>query len=245
MGRRTGRRACAVATLSAALLTAGCTAAEPGPSPSPAVEPVVLGVMGSPTEQQILGELYRLAVARAGKMVALKVVAGLPSDPLSWIQENDVDVVPACTAEIFAAADPDGAEDLAEELAAEGDQRASRADAQDEVHASMVGVLPGGYSVTDRSTAVTCPHVNGSTLTDDGNLELPSGNTLPNNLTPILREKQFDRATRRALQDVTRAITDQELENLVAEVDGGADLVSTVSTWYESEMSRVAGGQHG
>lgn len=229
----------------ASTLTA-CASAEPGPSPEPGGdEPIVLGVVGSPTEQQVLGELYRLALVRAGKSVALTVVTELPEDPIAWIQENDIDVLPACSAEVFAAADPQGALDLAEELAGDSQTGESVADIQDEVHRRMVGVLPGGYSVTDRSTATVCPHISGTTITEDGSLELQDGATLPNNLTPILAEDRFDRDTRRTVQDVTRAITNQELEELAEAIDGGAKLLDTVSRWYEAEMSRVAGGQHG
>mgnify|MGYP000927565414 CR=1 FL=1 len=204
--------------LAGAVTLSACSTAEPGRTPdADHTRPVTVTVTGNSAEQIILGEIFFQTLQKAGREVALD------SDPssegphrLKNLRSGSSDLVIGCTGLFLFELDPQRAEELSAEIEA-GDVE----DPADTTYREFIGALPGGITAPDPSSAQGC----------QGSVEMADMPELPQGIVPAYNRNLFDRDERKAITDVTRFLTTEEIAALIEKARATSSASQAVQEW--------------
>lgn len=205
--------------LAGAVTLAGCSAAEPGRAPDPDHgRPVVISVSGDSPEQLILGEIYLQTLKKQNREVSIT----LESSPdintrLERLRQGAADLVIGCTGLYLDNLDPVRASELAAEIEA-GEVE----DPADSTYREYMGALSGDLTSPDPSSAQGC-------VFEARQEQLPED--LPQSIVPTYNRDLFNRDERKALTDVTRFLTTDEIAMLIEEAEGSSSAAAAVEAW--------------
>ncbi|MDO5512261.1 hypothetical protein [Corynebacterium sp.] len=212
-------RRCALAlTLVGAVTLAGCSDAEPSRIPDgDHTRPVVISVSPNSPEQVILGEIYLQTLQKQNREVILDVGAfSGQRTRLDRLQERSTDFVIGCTGMYLSNLDTPRAEELFEEI-----ERGEIEDPADATYREYMGALNGRFTSPDPSSAQGCAEI----VAREGMPELPQ------NIVPTFSRDLFNRQELKAITDVTRFLTTEEIAMLIEESQSTSSAATAVEAW--------------
>ncbi|GAB3696980.1 hypothetical protein [Corynebacterium nasicanis] len=204
--------------LAGVVTLAGCADAEPARRANPDhTRPVVISVSANSAEQLILGEIYLQTLQKQHREVSLDIEADSEQRTrLERLQEGQADLVIGCTGMYLTDLDPGRAAELAADIEADEVE-----DPADETYREYLGALSGGFTSPDPSSAQGCAEIVARENMPD----------LPQSIVPTYSRDLFDRDELKALTDVTRFLTTDEIATLVKEAREKSSASSVVEAW--------------
>ncbi|KQB86318.1 hypothetical protein [Corynebacterium lowii] len=218
--------ACLAALMSAALALNACSSAEPENPDAQEQQPVGMRIVAASnsTEQQVLANLYRLAMAEEN-VASTVVVKDLPGDNrLEWLMDPETDMIVGCTGELLSHSSPRQAAELSEELSGD-DSNPNSQEGFQRTYETLMGTLSYEYGVPDPSPAQGCA------------AEVSEGDVLPQNILPIFRKLSVNREALKEMNRLTRLITTHDVETLIEEAESSGDIQETAQEWYRDNAS--------
>lgn len=221
MSRPIRRTASLILALAGAVSLAGCADAEPGRTPDrDHTRPVVISVSANSPEQLILGEIYLQTLQAQEREVILDLESETEERTrLERLREGDADLVIGCTGMYLSNLDPLRAVDLSAEIEA-GDVE----DPADTTYREYLGALSGGFTSPDPSSAQGCADIVAREQMPD----------LPQSIVPTYNRELFDREEQKAITDVTRFLTTDEIATLIEDAREKSSASSVVEAWLPS-----------
>ncbi|MDK8878843.1 hypothetical protein [Corynebacterium sp. MSK008] len=198
-------RALAALSLSAVTLS-GCV---PNGLQGTTKDPIAIGVDADDPEQRVLGEIYSRVLQQLGRPTSVTAADFSAGDTLRVLKETPVDFVVTCTGRLVEETDAAAAERLKQEAKDEP------AGFSDVVYDQAIAGLPSTLRTVDPSPAQSCGR---------------SGE-LPQNIIPLFDKSGFDRGEINRLNFITRVISTKSLEEMVEDIEGGADVQDTLAAW--------------
>lgn len=208
--------AAAVALCTAAAHVSAC-AREPEPG-------YVIGVYPG-AEQEVLGEIYRGTMASTGldvEVTQLDPSGGLGM--LDALRTGEADMVITCTGTILRQANPQLAQQLADDFAG-ADTGANDNSASESVYEEAVGTFPPGVKTLDPSPAQGCA----------------SEGDLPENVVPVFAKAALSRGQEQRINTTNRALATSDLEEMARAVDDGEPVDRVAAEWAGENLRGIAG----
>lgn len=211
-----------VATVAAASLLTLTACSEPKPEVRIAADP-------SNPEQMVLAEIYRQVVELDGRQVGI-IPVDLPDDnaKLGILQVGDANLAVLCVGSLVVQGNPGESQQLIDAAKqhsatpngaapAEGESDEGSIDLPLATYDAAVGTLPANLKTIDPSPAEGC-------------MDQEHGD-LPNNIIPVFQAGIFDRGVKRAMGQATRALSTDDLEELVEKSKADSDPAPAVNEW--------------
>ncbi|MDO4908243.1 MAG: hypothetical protein Q3962_00110 [Corynebacterium sp.] len=168
-------------------------------------------------EAWLIGSLYQEALDRAGRNAKPNLsFTGVQSTPLTTLLDNDADLYVSCTGDLLAALNPAEAQKLEEEYTKATTEEINAGEWREKVYTALMASLPDDLSAADPSNAIGCQD---------------SSVNLPQNIVPIYRRTNFDRAARLVLNSVSGTISTQDVQDLVKEAEDQKSVSSVVTNY--------------
>lgn len=207
-----------IAALSLLALSA-CTSSDADAKPT-----VKIAVDPSDDEQMVLAEIYRQIAQFDGRQVGI-IPMSLPDDSakLSVLQSGEANFAVLCAGSLVTQENPGEAAEL-NRVAADAAGAGESHNAEDiplATYDAAVATLPANLSTIDPSPAESC--------------ESQEHGDLPNNVIPVFDASLFDRGVRRAMNKATRAMTTEDLKDIVEEAAKDPDPSRAVNEWIQEK----------
>ncbi|MGX0630147.1 uncharacterized protein (DUF3820 family) [Corynebacterium afermentans] len=201
----------AAAALSVCALTvsgalSGCAALG---QKSTSKEPIAIGIDAEDPEQRVLGEIYSRVLQQLGRPTSVTAADFSAGDTLRVLKETPVDFVVTCTGRLVEETDVEAAKRLKKEA------KDAPAGFSDVVYDQAIASLPSTLRTVDPSPAQSCGRAG----------------ELPQNIIPLFDKSGFDRGEINRLNFITRVISTKSLEEMVEDIEGGADVQDTLAAW--------------
>lgn len=188
-----------------------------------------IGVDRRSTKSVVIAELYRQSLERGGHTARLQALvlgaddtqADVQRIGVQMLEQESIDLVPACIGTVLRNESPNQAAELSEDYAA--DVEADEVDDvewMDTAYNEMMGSLRRGVDAANPSLVSGCP--------------LHENEPLPENIVPLFRKTALDRGDRVRLNNISGGITAAELEDLVEQVRGDDDISTAVSLYLDT-----------
>lgn len=199
---------------------------------APAKEPVKIAADESDPEQMVLAEIYRQLVELDGREVGI-VDRRFADDSakLDVLQTREADLAVMCVGSLVVSANPGEAEALEEKKKEAGETDSNDVDLALATYDAAVATLPGAFTTVDPSPAEGC--------SDSEHAGLPQ------NIIPVYAAGLFDRGVRNAMNKATRALSTDDLKELVEKTEEDGDPAAAVNAWMlektgmGSELERI------
>lgn len=183
---------------------------------------VKIGIDTSEPEQVVLGEIYYEIITAMGHPAGVVPFTDVYSrNAAELLQEEDVDMVVACSGVLLQALDAHGAKELDNDIAHD---RLDGADPSEATFALLAGALPGNIQSVDPSPAQGCA----------SHVELEH---LPNSVIPLFYKSKFARKEVRRINAMTRVLSTAQLEEMSEEVAQGKEPRVVTADWLREYAS--------
>lgn len=214
-------RASAV-VLSASVALGGCAAAEPEPMLHNLLDSTVQVVVDPrDIEQVVFGEIYRGTLEKTGRdAVLLLDTPGETDVRAGFLTDGGAELTVGCTGQLLRYFNAPIARELADSSGnggADNDVSPVGEDLLATTHIALIESLPPSIGTLDPSPATGCDNEESADL--------------PENFVPLFQKERFTREEKEALVGVTKFITNQELDELVAKSEESGSVSQTVSSW--------------
>lgn len=211
---RTGFTPTIAVVFTCALALASCAEAEPDNNPKRnQTRPVSISVDSTSREQLVVGEVYKQVLELEGRMAHLSIEPQPEvANRVERLRSGSADMIIGCTGTMLDNLDPRAARELKEKFQDSGDLL-SESEKVDITYREFVGIFPARFDVPDPSSAQGCESVEATV-------------DLPRNIVPVYHREMFDRNEQQAVNELTRILTEETIEELV---DRSAE-ISSIST---------------
>ncbi|WP_143110057.1 hypothetical protein [Corynebacterium sp. NML140438] len=183
---------------------------------------VKIGIDSSEPEQVVLGEIYYEIIKAMGHSAGVVPLNDVyDRNAAELLQEEDVDLVVACSGDLLGSLDPHGAKALESDIAHD---RLEGEDPSEATFDRLAGALPGNIQTVDPSPAQGCA----------SKVELAH---LPNSIIPLFHKSKFARKEVRRINAMTRVISTTQLEEMSEEVAQGKQPRFVTADWLREYAS--------
>lgn len=235
---------------SAALGLSACSEVEPRADyiSDPKV-PITIAARVDRPDHMVMATLFQRALYETGYESTVRVVGDPADDPEAWFTDPTVDLFTVCTGAMLADTAPQMVEPLLDEIhggTASGkpatgntmDPPASAVETVDDpgdvaaaelTLETLAGTLPEAFETTDPSPTSGCNYDTGYKYQEE----------LPQNLVAIFRKIKLDRYAQDAITVIIRLITEEDLEELVADTRDPSTLREVVNAWFDANIGHM------
>lgn len=190
-----------------------------------AVGPVVIAADPSIEEQMVLAEMYRQVLELDGREVLL-VGRELKTntEQIDTLMRGDADLTVVCTGTLVVETNPSDIGELQKKVDADegGNNDLELLTA---VYDAAIATLPSAFTTTDPSPAEGCAGM------IDGEEAEKEMEGWPRNIIPIIRKSEFDRIGQGAVNAISRALSTEDLDEIVEKSKQGQNRARLVNEW--------------